>query len=1218
MRGRLHRPTVAALLLALVASVTFTTTAPAQTDDEASQIPDCDRTLTPFDDVPPGHWAAADVSCMYSLGVITGKTPTTFAPSDKTKRSHSAAMLARLWRAFGKDCPAFDGDAVFDDVPADHWAAADIYCMHSLGVIKGKTTTKFAPSAKALRSHTAVMMARLWRALGKDCPAYDGGPFTDVPTSHWASRDIVCMHDIGVVNGKTPTQFAPSDDTRRAHTAAMMSRLWRAYRGELPAAAGGGGGGAFGGFGGGGDPQAGNQQAGNQQTSGQQTRAITPPPQQIEGTPNAPGAPSLTVGNGSLGVSFSWPPHTGAAFSGFTVWYCTSGELDCTGAKTSYKATNSSNPSTTISNLTKGTKYYVRVRAHNLNGAGAWSNASSATPLDAPRAPTNLSAVGGKSGGTPVGSGKLDVSWTEPDQGNNMASNMASVTGYRLQHSTNGSTWTSVTLSGTGTSTTVTNLDNGTAYWVRVQANSSVGYGAWSSTVTAKPSTKPAAPATPTVSIASRDSLSVSWTAPANNGEAITDYDVQYKTSSASTWTDKSHTGTGRSTTITGLTNGTAYNVQVRATNSVGSSAWSSSGTATPAAVPAAPALTVSVGSGTSLSVSWTAPANNGEAITDYDVQYKKSSDSGWTDKSHTGTGTSTTITGLTQGTTYNVRVRATNSVGSSAWASSTGTPAKEPATPAAPTVNIASGTSLSVSWTAPANNGEAITDYDVQYKKSSDSGWTDKSHTGTGTSTTITGLTQGTTYNVRVRTTNSVGSSEWSSSGTATPATVPPAPTGVTVTSGTSVGSGKLKVSWTAPTNNGGAAITGYKIQWKSGTQEFSSSRQRTDTASPYTITGLTNGTAYTVQVLAVNSVGDSAASNTATGTPHYYPAAPGTPSVVGGKSGNTIVGSGKLNVSWNAPSDNGGSAITDYDLRYRFLGNGGIRGPWNSWNHSGTATTATITGLTNGTAYQVQVQATNSHGDSGWSDSGWSAPATKPSTPYYDATTGLDETVDGTSMKLTICTKGTSTTCVSDDHGATEVTYYYYWKQCADNDGANDCTTDWPTHANYSVSYQATPAKLTTSITSLTQGKKYAIRVRAKNSVGWSAYSATAMGTPHTVPGKPTINGNEINWVNNVLAVNWTSPTNTGGKSIDGWTVYYCSSIHSNCSSTNPLGTGGSIWTQMTGTGNPGSATILSTTEQSRQCKYWVYVSLKNAAGYGSLSDIVTTRSATPACTS
>ena len=116
--------------------------------------------------------------------------------------------------------------------------------------------------------------------------------------------------------------------------------------------------------------------------------------------------------------------------------------------------------------------------------------------------------------------------------------------------------------------------------------------------------------------------------------------------------------------------------MQVRATNDVGDSDWSEPATATPkkqAAVPDAPGKPTLMPGDGSLAVTWTAPADGGDAIGGYDVQYCDDStgcddDSEWTAHPHTGTATTATITPLNNGTAYQVQVRATNDVGDSDW----------------------------------------------------------------------------------------------------------------------------------------------------------------------------------------------------------------------------------------------------------------------------------------------------------------------------------------------------------------------------------------------------------------------------------------------------------------------------------------------------------------------------------------------------------------------
>ncbi|MBC7640459.1 MAG: fibronectin type III domain-containing protein [Rhodoferax sp.] len=162
----------------------------------------------------------------------------------------------------------------------------------------------------------------------------------------------------------------------------------------------------------------------------------------------------------------------------------------------------------------------------------------------------------------------------------------------------------------------------------------------------------------------------------------------------------------------------------------------------------------------------------------------------------------------------------------------------------------------------------------------------------------------------------------------------------------------GAATLAWT-PGFNGGSAITSYQIVATPTLVGTIVTRTGiAATATSGTITGLVNGTAYTLQVRAVNALGTgplSAASNAVTPT-----GVPGAPTAVVGTRGNTTVA-----LSWAAPIVDGGTAITGYTVQVRVAGTVVRTDVLTS-----AVTTATITGLTNGTAYTFRVFATNANG--------------------------------------------------------------------------------------------------------------------------------------------------------------------------------------------------------------------------------------------------------------
>jgi hypothetical protein len=141
---------------------------------------------------------------------------------------------------------------------------------------------------------------------------------------------------------------------------------------------------------------------------------------------------------------------------------------------------------------------------------------------------------------------------------------------------------------------------------------------------------------------------------------------------------------------------------------------------------------------------------------------------------------------------------------------------------------------------------------------------------------------------------------------------TTPNAPTIGTATAGNA----NATVRWTAPTDDGGSAITGYSIKvLDNANTQVGALRPAGAAATSLTVTGLTNGTTYRFQVAATNSAGTgaySASSNTVT------PAAPTAPSapIIGTPSQGAIGGELTAIARWSAPTSTGGSPITGYQV--------------------------------------------------------------------------------------------------------------------------------------------------------------------------------------------------------------------------------------------------------------------------------------------------------------
>ena len=352
--------------------------------------------------------------------------------------------------------------------------------------------------------------------------------------------------------------------------------------------------------------------------------------------------------------------------------------------------------------------------------------------------------------------------------------------------------------------------------------------------------------------------------------------------------------------------------------------------------------ITATSGPGT-LTISWS-PANPGTSysgtpytIVGYTVRATSPGLSG-TVASCTAQITTCTLTGLENGRPYYIQVTARNSFygESNVWGAGPWTPCCS--APAAPGNVTATATSeaASLTWSAPSNSG-ATGGVPITYVVTSNP-------PGAGCTTNaltcgFSGLVNGTAYTFNVVAQTQYGSSAPGRSAAVTPLGLPGAPAGVVGYVGSK---GSVNVTWVGPTVTGGTPVVEYIATATPGGAVCTSTGELN-----CTITGLSNGTAYTFTVVARNAVGPGPASPPSAVA--RVLAGPGMPRTITARAGR-----GVATVSWKPPASTGGLKISKYVVTASPSGK----------TCSTKKTICTFSGLTDNTVYVFSVRAYNAKG--------------------------------------------------------------------------------------------------------------------------------------------------------------------------------------------------------------------------------------------------------------
>ena len=526
--------------------------------------------------------------------------------------------------------------------------------------------------------------------------------------------------------------------------------------------------------------------------------------------------------------------------------------------------------------------------------------------------------------------------------------------------------------------------------------------------------------------------------------------------------------------TFSNLTNGTAYDFYIVSFN-LGALINSDGNveyyiyyysksliiTATPSTIPNQVANLNATAGNSQLTLNWNAPNDGGAAITSYVINTSNSNSGPWApllQSASSYTSTTYPLYSLINGTTYYFQVAATNVNGTGPYNVTNAMPVGPPS--AIPPISAITGNrQVTLNWTAPSNNGGSTMTYSLQYSTTGYTGWSTFAESLLASTSTYNinslggnNLTNGTTYYFQVTATNSIGSVY------ATTSAMPVGPpTGITNLNPTA-GDRQVKLNWGVPLNNGGVAITGYTLQYRtSSSGQWTTLPLYTTLATlEYIIPGLTNGTTYDFQVAATNVKG--------TGPYTLKNETPvGPPSDI--TSISPTAGDSQVTLKWGVPLNNGGSVITGYKLQYSTNS-----GPWTTLQAS--ALTYTVNNLTNGIRYYFQVAATNEYGTRAASTVVSAMPLTNPSIP---------QNFNGIGINGGVYLSWTAPSII----GALSITAYNIQYSTAPS-------------VSWSQSYSYASSILTLPFTGLTNGTLYYFRLSAVNNEGLSSDYAVISAIP------------------------------------------------------------------------------------------------------------------------
>ena len=627
----------------------------------------------------------------------------------------------------------------------------------------------------------------------------------------------------------------------------------------------------------------------------------------------------------------------------------------------------------------------------------------------------------------------------------------------------------------------VDGLSGGEMAYLRVRAVVSAGITKFSSVVGARASIEVSSePRSLTLDATSKFGMVLTWATPSYLGGASNvTYRVEMKTTGG--WNSIS-SGPTNNLSISNM-NG-PHHFRVFALNEAGVSAPSAEVTFDSDLVFAVQTVSATIEAGSNASLTWTSDAPAG---TQFEVTLAKTAGSP-SPVSVLVQGTQHRLTGLSRLTGYRVSVKPIGAIRGLQSVATFETAAVAPGAP-----RVISNSRQDAAWVlnfgAPSDNGgAAVTSYRLE--RLFEGSWATV-QTSAATVFSVAIPARGVAQEFRLVATNSVGDSVPSSIvRISTPATRPSAPQSF---SAELMADGRVQLGWAAPADDGGAAISSYRVEVLRAGSWTSVTTQRNLTNSSQVIP---KGTSFSYRVIAVNSAGASSPTEAL-----ELSRAATVPGVVGGFS--ATITNGVVRLNWIAPSDNGGSPALGYRIEQR------LGADWSVVEEGVTTPSYSLPVAAPGQVMMFRVLATNALGNSAPStERGVTIPFDRASAPQ-----GFSAVLEAARLRVTWNAPATL--------GGSTVSRYVLAMSV---DGAA-----WRTVASYAATERSA------LFSSVTPGKSASFRLHAETigaGVGQSS-DEVVVAVPATPPLDPQVITGQIRTGVGVQ-LNWTAPLSDGGSPI------------------------------------------------------------------------------------